>query len=56
MGGGKRDDGGGGGCRFPYMPKDKFIKVVSNSVTVHLNNLNHTRVRDVGDMYLQSTF
>ena len=37
-------------------PEEKFIKVVSNSVTVHLNNLNHTRVGDVGDMYLQSTF
>ena len=41
---------------LPDVPKEKFIKVVSNSVTVHLNNLNHTRVRDVRDMYLQSTF
>ena len=38
---------------LPDVPEEKFIKVVSNSVTVHLNNLNHTRVRD---MYLQSTF
>ena len=41
---------------LPDVPKEKFIKVVSNSVTVHWNNLNHTRVRDVRDMYLQSTF
>ena len=38
---------------LPDVPEEKLIKVVSNSVTVHLNNLNHTRV---GDMYLQSTF
>ena len=41
---------------LPDVPEEKFIKVVSNSVTVHLNNLNHTRVGDVRDMYLQSTF
>ena len=41
---------------LPNVPEEKFIKVVSNSVTVHLNNLNHTHVRDIGDMYLQSTF
>ena len=41
---------------LPDMPKEKFIKVVSNSVTVHLNNLNHTCVGDVGDIHLQSTF
>ena len=29
---------------LPDVPKEKFIKIVSNSVTVHLNNLNHTRV------------
>ena len=40
----------------PDVPEEKFIKVVSNSVTVHLNNLNHTHVRDVRNMYLQSTF
>ena len=34
----------------PDVPKEKFIKIVSNSVTVHLNNLNH--VGDVTDMYL----
>ena len=41
---------------LPDVPEEKFIKLISNSVTVHLNNLNHTRVGDVGDMYLQSTF
>ena len=35
---------------LPNMPEEKFIKIVSNSVTVHLNNLNHTHVGDVGDM------
>ena len=40
---------------LPNVPKEKFIKVVSNFVTVHLNNLNHTCVGDVRDMYLQST-
>ena len=41
---------------LPNIPEENFIKVVSNSVTVQLNNLNHTCVRDIGDMYLQSTF
>ena len=50
MGGSKRCDGGGGGHKSPDVPKEKFIKIVSNSVTVHLNNLNHTCVRDVRDM------
>ena len=40
---------------LPDVPEKKLIKVVSNSVTVHLNNLNHTHVRDIKDMYLQST-
>ena len=35
---------------LPDMPEEKFIKIVSNSVTVHLNNLNHTHVGDIGDM------
>ena len=38
---------------LPDVPEEKLIKVVSNSVTVHLNNLNQTCV---GEMYLQSTF
>ena len=53
MGGGKRGDGEEVDVDLPDVPEEKFIKVVSNSVTVHLNNLNYTRVRD---MYLQSTF
>ena len=52
MAGGKRCDGEEVDIDLPDMP-EKFIKLVSNSVTVHLNNLNHTHVRD---MYLQSTF
>ena len=40
---------------LPDMPKEKFIEVVSNSVTVHMH-LNHTHVGDIRDMYLQSTF
>ena len=40
---------------LPDVPEEKFIKVVSNSVTVHIH-LNHTHVKDIGDMYLQSTF
>ena len=39
---------------LPDVPEEKFIKIVSNSVTVHLNNLNH--VGDVADMYLESPF
>ena len=39
---------------LPGMPEEKFIKIVSNSVTVQLNNLNH--VGDVTDMYLESLF
>ena len=39
---------------IPDMSKEKFIKIVSNSVTVHLNNLNH--VGDITDMYLESQF
>ena len=41
---------------LPDVPKEKFIKLVSNSVTVHLNNLNHTHVGDIADMYLESPF
>ena len=37
---------------LPDVPEQKFIKLLSNSVTVHLNNLNH--VGDVTDMYLES--
>ena len=39
---------------LPDMPEEKFIKIVSNSVTVHLNNLND--VGDIADMYLESPF
>ena len=56
MGGSKRCDGEEVDIVLPDMPEEKFIKLVSNSLTVHLNNLNHTCVRDVGDIYLQSTF
>ena len=38
------------------MPEEKFIKIVSNSVTVHLNNLNHTCVRDVGDIHVVTKY
>ena len=40
---------------IPNVSEEKFIKIVSNSVTVHVH-LNHTHVGDIRDVYLQSTF
>ena len=56
MGGGKRCYGEEVDVNLPDIPKERFIKLVSNSVTVHLNNLNHTHVGDIADMYLESPF